>query len=174
MKPQQSIFLVGPMGVGKTCIGRQLADLLGYQFIDSDHEIEQRTGATISWIFDVEGEEGFRRRESAMVDELTQKHSIVLATGGGAVIRQENRDHLKNRGLVVYLKADIDELLARTQNDKNRPLLQTDNPRQKLQELLMQREPWYQEVADLVFNARHKNSTVSAKLLYNKVKTFEK
>lgn len=174
MKPQQSIFLVGPMGVGKTSIGRQLAEMLGYEFIDSDLEIEKRTGATISWIFDVEGEAGFRKRETAMIDELTRKNSIVLATGGGAVIREENRDHLKNRGLVVYLKASIDELLARTQNDKSRPLLQTDNPRQKLQELMTQREPWYQEVADLVFNTRHKNSTVSARLLHGKLQALEK
>ena len=117
MKPGQSIFLVGPMGVGKTTVGRQLARLLKYDFFDSDHEIENRTGAKISWIFDMEGEEGFRQREIAMIDELTQKPNIVLATGGGAVIRQENRDALSQRGIVVYLQADVDELIKRTSHE---------------------------------------------------------
>jgi len=165
MKEGQSIFLVGPMGVGKTTIGRQLAKLLNYEFIDSDHEIEARTGASIAWIFDVEGEAGFRSREQAMIGELTQRPGIVLATGGGAVIQPENRLALKQRGVSVYLKADVDELLKRTSHDKNRPLLQTDNPREKLAELLEAREPWYLEVADLVFDTQRKNSASSASVL---------
>ena len=165
MKPVDNIFLVGPMGVGKTTIGRQLAKLLDYEFIDSDHEIEAKTGASIAWIFDVEGEAGFRTREQAMIDELTQRPGIVLATGGGAVIKPENRSALKERGLSVYLKADVDELLKRTTHDKNRPLLQTDNPREKLTELLSEREPWYLEVADLVFDTQRKNSASSASVL---------
>jgi shikimate kinase len=174
MKPEQSIFLVGPMGVGKTTIGRQLAQLLGYEFLDSDREIEERTGATIPWIFDMEGEEGFRRREQAVVDELTARPSIVLATGGGAVIKPENRDCLKQRGIVVYLKADLDELLARTRNDKNRPLLQTEDPRARLQSLLAQREPWYLEIADLVFDTQQQNIKTAAKTLHRLLQAFEK
>jgi len=174
MEPSQSIFLVGPMGVGKTTIGRQLAELLDYEFVDSDKAIEERTGASIPWIFDVEGEEGFRKREQAILDELTSRPSIVLATGGGAVINEQNRSFLKNRGFVVYLRAGINELLQRTQHDKHRPLLQTDNPRQKLQELIEQREPWYTEVADLVFETKQKNSHASAKLLLQQINAMEK
>lgn len=162
------------MGVGKTTIGRQLAKLLGYEFIDSDHEIEARTGASISWIFDVEGEAGFRQREQAMIDALSQRSRIVLATGGGAVINPDNREALKKRGIVVYLKADIDELLRRTAHDKNRPLLQTDNPRDKLTALLKEREPWYIEVADLVFDTQRKNSSASATLLQKLVEKIDK
>ncbi len=174
MKPGQNIFLVGPMGVGKTTIGRQLAHLLGYEFIDSDREIEQRTGASIPWIFDMEGEEGFRRREHAMIDELTMRKAIVLATGGGAVIKPENRDFLKQRGIVVYLKAELDELLARTRNDKNRPLLQTEDPRARLQALIAQREPWYIETADIVFDTQHQNIKSAAKTLQRQLQSFEK
>jgi shikimate kinase len=174
MKPEQSIFLVGPMGVGKTTIGRQLANLLGYEFIDSDRAIEERTGASIPWIFDMEGEAGFRRREQTVIDELTMRTATVLATGGGAVIKPENRACLKQRGIVVYLKADLDELLARTRNDKNRPLLQTDDPRTRLQSLLEQREPWYLEVADIVFDTQHQNIKSAANTLYMQVKAFEK
>lgn len=160
--------------MGKTTIGRQLAQLLGYEFLDSDREIEQRTGATIPWIFDMEGEEGFRRREQAMIDELTLRPSVVLATGGGAVIKPENRSCLKQRGIVVYLQADLDELLARTRNDKNRPLLQTEDPRNRLQALLEQREPWYLEVADLVFDTQQQNIKNAAKNLQRQLQAFEK
>lgn len=174
MKPQHSIFLVGPMGVGKTTIGRQLAQLLHYEFVDSDREIEARTGASIPWIFDMEGEEGFRKREQSMIDELTTRPGIVLATGGGAVIRDENRAHLKQRGIVVYLRADIDELLARTRNDKNRPLLQTRNPRERLEALIREREPWYREVADIIFDTQHQNIRNAARELHSKIAHFEK
>lgn len=162
------------MGVGKTTVGRHLAELLGYDFYDSDREIERKTGATISWIFDVEGEAGFRKREQAMIDELTRVPSIVLATGGGAVINDLNRQYLKTRGIVVYLKADVDELVRRTEHDKSRPLLQTEDPKKKLEELITQREPWYLEVADLVFDTRHKNSHTAARALFNKLSTLEK
>lgn len=174
MKPEQSVFLIGPMGVGKTTIGRQLAHLFGYEFLDSDREIEQRTGATIAWIFDMEGEEGFRRREQTVIDELTARSAIVLATGGGAVIKPENRLCLKQRGIVVYLKADLDELLARTRNDKNRPLLQTEDPRARLQALLEQREPWYLEIADIVFDTQQQNIKTAAKILLRQLQAYEK
>ena len=150
MKKATNIFLVGPMGAGKTTIGRQLAKAFDYEFIDSDHEIEERTGATIPWIFDIEGEAGFRKRETAALADLTERHHIVLATGGGAVIAEENRDYLKNRGFVVYLFAALDDLLERTARDRGRPLLQTDNPRQRLADLVAQRDGYYREVADLI------------------------
>ena len=174
MKAGQSIFLVGPMGVGKTTIGRQLAKLFKYEFVDSDREIETRTGATIPWIFDVEGEEGFRQRERDMIDDLTRRDAIVLGTGGGAVINAENRVHLKQRGIVVYLRADLDELVKRTARDKNRPLLQTDDPRAKLKSLIQQREPWYTEVADIVFDTQHKNAKAASVALHKLLKKYEK
>lgn len=145
-----NIFLIGPMGAGKTTIGRQLAKSLGLDFVDSDHEIESRTGASIPLIFEVEGEEGFRRREREMIDELTQRSSMVLATGGGAVLDPVNRGHLAARGQVVYLCASLEHLLKRTAKDRNRPLLQTDDPQARLQQILEQRDPLYREVADLV------------------------
>ena len=150
MTSKPNIFLVGPMGAGKTSIGRQLAEALGMDFFDSDHEIEARSGATIPWIFDVEGEDGFRKREQTMIDELSQRQNIVLATGGGAVLSEANRNYLKTRGTVIYLSASIDLLLERTQRDRNRPLLQTENPRARLEELMQIREPLYREVADIV------------------------
>ena len=150
MTSKTNIFLVGPMGAGKTTIGRQLAEALNMEFLDSDHEIEARSGATIPWIFDVEGEEGFRKREQAMIEELSQRQNIVLATGGGAVLSEANRQRLKTRGTVIYLSASIEQLLKRTQRDRNRPLLQTEDPRAKLEELMRVREPLYREVADIV------------------------
>lgn len=144
------IFLVGPMGSGKSTIGRQLANQLGRDFFDSDHEIVKRTGASIPLIFDIEGEEGFRRREAAEIERLTRREELVLATGGGAILREENRSHLAERGTVIYLHASIEQLLARTKKDKNRPLLQTADPRAKLEELMAQREPLYRQLADMV------------------------
>jgi len=145
-----NIFLIGPMGAGKTTIGRHLAKSLGLDFVDSDHEIESRTGASIPLIFEVEGEAGFRRREREMIDELTQRSGIVLATGGGAVLDAANRAHLAARGQVVYLRASLEHLLKRTAKDHNRPLLQTDDPRARLQQILERRDPLYREIADLV------------------------
>ncbi len=145
-----SIILVGPMGAGKSTIGRQLSTVLKKTFKDSDHEIIARTGASIPLIFEIEGEEGFRKREAAMIDELTRLEGIVLATGGGAVLREGNRRHLKERGVVIYLYASLDQLFERTSRDRNRPLLQTEDPRGKLEQLMTQRDPLYREVADMV------------------------
>ena len=144
-----NIFLIGLMGVGKTSVGRHLARLLKYSFLDADKEIEVRTGVTVPWIFDQEGEAGFRKREQWMIDELTQLQRIVLATGGGAILNEKNRQHLKARGKVVWLQASLDTLVARTARDKNRPLLQTHNAREVLAQLLQQRQPLYESLADI-------------------------
>lgn len=149
---QQPIFLVGMMGAGKTTIGRHLARTLGWEFVDLDHELEARCGVRVALIFDIEGEQGFRKRESAVLDECTRRSGIVLATGGGAILSPENRRLLRERGVVVYLRASIDELFRRVERDRNRPLLQTCNPRQRLQDLLEQREPLYHDAASLVFD----------------------
>ncbi|MCI0507249.1 MAG: shikimate kinase AroK [Gammaproteobacteria bacterium] len=146
----QNIILVGPMGAGKTTIGRQIAKALGRDFYDSDKEVEKRTGATIPLIFELEKEEGFRLRESAMIKELLSKDSIVLATGGGAVLSEKNRKYMSNHGFVIYLCAPLEQLVRRTARDKNRPLLQTKNPKKTIEELLTKRDPLYREVADIV------------------------
>ena len=142
------IFLVGPMGAGKTTIGKYLAQQLKLQFFDTDTEIEARTGADIPWIFDVEGEEGFRDREQQVVEEMTQMDSVVLATGGGVVLRPENRRALAARGYVIYLYATIDEQVRRTRRDRRRPLLQKGDPEQVLRDLMALRDPLYREIAD--------------------------
>lgn len=142
------------MGAGKSTVGKLLAEKLHYQFVDSDHEIEARTGATIPMIFDIEGESGFRSREASMVDELSQRQEVVLATGGGVVETESNRQHLRTRGFVVYLKSSVDALISRTKHDRNRPLLQTDNPAQVLRDLMEKREPWYIEMADMVIETQ--------------------
>ena len=150
MTQQRNLILIGPMGAGKSTIGRQVSSLLHYEFVDSDHEIEERSGADIPWIFDVEGEEGFRKRESAMIEELTQLSHIVLATGGGAVMREDNRRAIAAGGIVVYLRATVEQQLARTSRDQNRPLLQTSDPRSVLTKLMEVRDPLYKEIADYV------------------------
>ncbi|WP_319380682.1 shikimate kinase AroK [Thiomicrorhabdus sp.] len=151
---KESIFLIGPMGAGKSTVGKALADRLRYQFVDSDHVIEARTGATIPMIFDIEGEQGFRNREEAVIDELTEKKCTVLATGGGVVERELNRQHLGSRGFVVYLKSPVDSLIQRTKHDRNRPLLQAEDPQKVLSELMERREPWYQALADMVIETQ--------------------
>ncbi len=143
-----SIFLVGPMGSGKSTVGRALARKIGYRFVDSDREIEARCGVDIPTIFDYEGESGFRERESRIINELTQLPGIVLATGGGAVLRPENRQHLMSRGHVILLQVDIKEQLRRVGFDANRPLLQTADPEARLRALMEEREPIYKSVAD--------------------------
>ncbi len=138
------------MGAGKSTLGRMLAGALEKTFVDSDHYIEERAGADIPWIFDLEGEAGFRDRETQALDELTQRPNLVLATGGGAVVRRENRALLASRGVVIYLRTEVDTQLARTAKDKNRPLLQKADPRAVLTELLLAREPHYLALADIV------------------------
>lgn len=146
----QNIILIGPMGVGKTTIGRLLAKTLKLEFRDSDREIERRTGVDIPLIFELEGEAGFRRREKAMICELSASSGLVLATGGGAVMDPENRRVLADSGTVIYLRADVPHLVERTSRDTRRPLLQTADPEKRIRELLEMRDPMYREIADMV------------------------
>lgn len=152
MKHKNNIFLVGPMGAGKSTIGRKLAHSIKAVFYDSDREIVERTGVNIPLIFELEGESGFRKREKAIIEELTQQHPIVLATGGGAILDEENRRVLKERGHVIYLQTSAEQSLKRTRRDQNRPLLQTEDPEQKLRDLLAIRDPFYREAADFTIN----------------------
>jgi len=144
----ENIYLIGLMGAGKTTIGRQLAKALKLPFYDSDKAIEESTGVDISTIFEFEGEEGFRDREQKMIQQLTQKRGIVLATGGGAILREQNRKLLKENGFIVYLQCSVERILERTRRDSQRPLLQTDNPKERIESLFAQREPLYLSCAD--------------------------
>jgi shikimate kinase len=150
MDDSHSIFLVGLMGAGKTTVGRQLAQRLGKRFVDTDHDIEARTGVRIATVFEIEGEAGFRQREAEAIDRLTQEDNVVLATGGGAVLDESNRERLKTRGFVVYLHGVPRDLWQRMRHDKSRPLLNNVDPAQKLKELYAVRDPLYREVADLI------------------------
>jgi shikimate kinase len=156
----RNVILIGPMGAGKSTIGRLLAKELKYCFKDSDREIEARTGADIPWIFDVEGEEGFREREEAMIAELAAEQGIVLATGGGVVMREANRRALSAGGLVVYLRTSVEQQLQRTAKDRQRPLLQTPDPERVLRELMAKRDPLYREIADLIIETDHRGPKV--------------
>jgi shikimate kinase len=157
MKGATNVFLVGPMGAGKSTIGRHLARVLGQRFVDADREIEARTGASISLIFDLEGEAGFRRRESAVIAELAAGEGLVVATGGGAVLDPGNRAALRQRGTVVYLHAPLEVLIRRTRRDRDRPLLQTADPQASLERIVRDRDPLYREVADLVIETDHRS-----------------
>ena len=146
-----NVFLIGPMGAGKSTIGKRLAQALGLDFRDSDHLIEERTGVDIPLIFEIEGEAGFRAREQAVIQELTAKSGLVLATGGGAIVDPENRQALSARGVVIYLRVTPERSLARAGGDRNRPLLRTQDPLARLRELFAVRDPLYCETADIIF-----------------------
>lgn len=163
MKHPRNIFLVGPMGAGKSAVGRQLARSLHLSFVDSDDEIESRTGVDIAFIFEKEGEAGFRKREAAAIDDLTQRDGVVLATGGGAVVDPDSRSRLGGRGYVVYLYTSVDQQFARTQKGRERPLLENGDRREILEALLVTRDPMYREIADLVVetDGRRVQSVVS-------------
>ena len=149
MKHPKNLFLIGPMGAGKSAVGRQLARLLHLEFVDSDEEIEARTGVDIPFIFEKEGEEGFRTREVKVIDELSQREGVVLATGGGAVVDADSRSRLGARGFVVYLYTSVQQQLDRTQRGRNRPLLENGDKETVLEELMAIRDPLYREIADL-------------------------
>jgi shikimate kinase len=161
---KRNIYLIGPMGSGKTAVGRQLAKDLGMAFFDSDAEIEAGTGVEISYIFEKEGEASFRGRERECIESLTQRDEIVLATGGGSVMSESNRRHLKQNGIVVYLKTSVDRQLERTQHARNRPLLADGNPRETLEHLAAVREPLYEELATFSVDTggRHVRAVVAS------------
>ena len=169
MAEKRNIFLVGPMGAGKSTIGRHLADELHLEFFDSDQEIERRSGADITWIFDLEGEDGFRKREENVINDLTDKQGIVLATGGGSIMTKAVRNRLSARGIVVYLQTTIDKQVARTQRDKRRPLLQKDDPEKVLRELAELRNPLYEEVADYVVETDDQSAGAVANQIISKI-----
>lgn len=164
-KVNQNIFLIGPMGSGKTSIGKKLAKMLDLDFYDCDHELERVTGASVNLIFDVEGETGFRLRERQMLQKLCAKNGVLIATGGGVVCSADNRRTLRSRGFVVYLKTSVGKQLKRLSQDKSRPLLQAEDKTERLVNLAKVRNPLYDDTADLVFNTRNSSVHASAKAL---------
>ena len=164
-----TIILIGMMGAGKTTIGKSLANHLDKTFIDSDHEIQQRTGVKIPIIFEIEGEAGFRKRETDMLRELLKIDNIVLATGGGIITNKENRKLIKEKGTIIYLRATVNDLLHRTRHDKNRPLLQTTDPQAKLTDLYDQRDPIYCEAAHIVVESGNLSVHQMVKYLTQKI-----
>lgn len=169
MMTRGNLFLVGLMGAGKTTVGRMLARHYGRPFHDSDHEIEARTGVKIPYIFEIEGEAGFRKREEAVIAELAAREAIVLATGGGAILSPANREVLRTHGLVIYLRGTPEHLYERTRNDTNRPLLQTENPLGRLGELYDLRDPLYRETADIIVDTGRQSVSGMSRLLREKI-----
>ena len=169
----QNIFLVGPMGAGKSTVGRQLAEALSFTFKDSDQEIQRRTGVDIPTIFEFEGEEGFRGRERQVIEDLVAEERIVLATGGGAVLDAENRQNLTSRGVVIYLQCTPEQQFSRTSRDRGRPLLQTEDPLQVLRELMEERDPIYRQVADLVVSTEKRGTASVVKEILRRLQSEE-
>jgi len=170
----RNLFLIGPMGAGKTTVGRQLAEVLRMEFLDSDQEIQHRTGVDIPTIFEFEGEEGFRNREQSMIDELTAREGIILATGGGAVLREQNRQFLASRGVVVYLHCTPEQQYERTFRDRNRPLLHTEDPLEKLIALMQVREPLYRQSADMVVSTEGRNTQSVVREIMSRLGTSDR
>jgi shikimate kinase len=167
-----NLILVGMMGSGKTTLGRLLAKNLGKDFVDSDEEIQQRTGVTIPHIFDVEGESGFRQRETAALESLLERNDLVLATGGGAILSEANRSMMQRNGIVVYLKATVHDLWLRTRYDRSRPLLQKGNAHAKLAELLEQREAFYEQVADIAIQTGRQSAYAMMMKLVEEIERY--
>jgi shikimate kinase len=162
---QKNIYLIGPMGSGKTAVGRQLARRTARDFIDSDHEVERRTGVDIAYIFEKEGEQGFRDRECEVIEALSQTVGLVVATGGGAVLSERNRRFLSDTGIVIHLDTTVDEQLRRTSRSTHRPLLQTADPRATLEALRSKRQPLYEAIADYTFSTTGKRVPTVAKTI---------
>lgn len=162
------------MGAGKTTVGKELARRRNVRFADCDHEIVARTGVSVPTIFEIEGETGFRRRETLMMDELTREPDIVIATGGGVVTTPENRDLMRERGVVIYLNVPPQVLFERTRHDRNRPLLQVENPRQRIEELYLARDPLYREVADLIVEGGRGNPGAMVRMIDNALQKVKK
>jgi shikimate kinase len=171
-KPFTNVYLIGPMGSGKTSIGQRLAKMMGLEFLDNDQELEKQTGASVGLIFDLEGEEGFRKRETAMLKKLVARQNILLATGGGTVVREENREMLRDSGLVVYLRTSVGQQLRRLSHDKSRPLLQSANREEKLARLAEERNPLYEQLADLTFPARNRSLDAASRALYKAIQSY--
>lgn len=169
---KQNIYLVGPMGSGKTTIGRRLAEKLGLTFYDCDHEIEARTGASVTLIFEIEGEGGFRERERQMLLELSRRRGVLVATGGGAVLAEANRNVMRETGTVVYLRTSVVQQLERLGRDRSRPLLRATNRKEKLTELAETRNPLYEETADLVFPVKNRNIDSTVNQIYRAISTY--
>lgn len=172
VRPEGNIYLIGPMGSGKTSIGSRVARILGMQFIDCDHELEEQTGASVSLIFDIEGEEGFRARESRLLEDLSSRSGLLVATGGGAILREENREMMSRTGLVVYLETPVEQQLRRLSRDRSRPLLQTGDRRKKLERLAAERNPLYREIADIEFPARNRGLGAVAAELAREIENY--
>jgi shikimate kinase len=168
-KPFTNVYLIGPMGSGKTTIGQRLAKMLSLEFLDSDHELEEQTGASVSLIFDLEGEEGFRKRETAMLEKLTARENVLIATGGGTILNPENRVLLSTSGLVVYLRTSVRQQIRRLRRDKIRPLLQSGDREEKLARLAQERNPLYEELADVTFPSQDRGLEAAARSLYETI-----
>jgi shikimate kinase len=171
-KSGSNIYLIGPMGSGKTTIGQRVAKRLAMDFLDCDRNLEKQTGASVNLIFDVEGESGFRERESKMLKILTSRQNLLLATGGGTVLKKENRELLKRTGLVVYLQTSVSQQLQRLRLDRTRPLLQEGDRQQKLTRLAAARNPIYEEMADLVFPSRNRGPKITARHLAEAILSY--
>lgn len=173
MPPRKTnVYLVGPMGSGKTTIGSRVAPMLGMSFIDLDAELERRTGASVNLIFDVEGEKGFRERESRLLEELSEMESCLIATGGGSVLREDNRKAMRKSGVVVYLSTSVGQQLSRLRQDKKRPLLQTPDRERRLEEMALQRNALYEELADIVFPSQNRSVNRVAQQLSNEILSY--
>jgi len=169
MRHPQNLFLIGPMGAGKSAVGRQLARMLHLNFMDSDDEIESRTGVDISFIFEKEGEEGFRKREAKVIDDLSKIEGLVLATGGGAVVDPQNRSNLGARGFVIYLYTTVEQQLVRTQKGRDRPLLENGDRKKILEDLMTERDVMYREIADLIVETDGRKVKAVANEIYERL-----
>jgi shikimate kinase len=171
-KSSANVYLIGPMGSGKTTIGQRLAKKLGLEFLDNDHELQKQTGASVNLIFDLEGEEGFRKRETAMLKKLTARKDVVVATGGGTILAQENRELLSSSGTVVYLRTSVTQQIKRLSRDKSRPLLQSGDRKEKLIRLAKERNPLYEELAHITFQSRSRGLESATEALYQKIISY--